>query len=122
MALEAIFSLTLGLLLTWIVLSVSINVITDWIGARLLKSARDLQDAIDLMLQDRDLLNNFYNHSMIRSLAPRKKKQSTNIPASFQKYPILRGFTKTVEFIPGIIPTSIFADAMFDILVYDSLT
>ena len=77
MALEAIFSLTLGLLLTWIVLSVSINVITDWIGTRLLKSARDLQDAIDLMLQDRDLLNNFYNHSMIRSLAPRKKKQST---------------------------------------------
>jgi hypothetical protein len=120
MALEAIFTLALGLTLTWIVLSVATNAINDWISGRLLKPAKDLQHAIGSMLQDADLLRKFYDHPLIHSLAPKTRKQP--IPAWFAKYPILRGFTTQKDIVPTIIPSTVFAEAMFDIFVYDSLT
>ncbi|HEX6034031.1 MAG TPA: hypothetical protein VFY83_06330 [Anaerolineales bacterium] len=116
MNLGAIVEVAIGLIFVWIVLSLSVIQIQEWIITRLDKRARDMEDAIHEMLANPNLKAQFYDHPIIRGLtAKNKRKEPSRIPAWFYRYPILRGFTKEKRRIPSYIPSQQFALTLFDI-------
>jgi hypothetical protein len=117
MNLGAIVEVAIGLIFVWIVLSLTIIQIQEWINVRLDKRARDMEDAIHEMLANPNLKAQFYDHPVIRGLTSRKRKEPSKIPPWFYKYPILRGFTKEIRKIPSYIPSQQFSLALFDIAI-----
>ena len=115
MNLGAIVEVVIGLIFVWIVLSLTIIQIQEWINVRLDKRARDMEDAIHEMLANPNLKAQFYDHPVIRGLTSKKRKEPSRIPAWFYKYPILRGFTKEIRKLPSYIPSQQFSLALFDI-------
>ena len=69
MYLENVIQLIVGLVFTWFVLSTATVQIQEWIAARLQWRAKDLEHAIQRMLNDRGLAKLFYDHPIIRSLS-----------------------------------------------------
>ena len=115
MNLGAIVEVAIGLIFVWIVLSLTIIQIQEWISIRLDKRARDMEDAIHEMLANPNLKAQFYDHPVIRGLTAKKRKEPSRIPAWFYRYPILRGFTKEIRKLPSYIPSQQFSLALFDI-------
>jgi hypothetical protein len=117
MNLGAIVEVAIGLIFVWIVLSLTIIQIQEWVNTRMDKRAHDMEDAIHEMLANPNLKAQFYDHPVIRGLTSRKRNEPSRIPAWFYRYPILRGFTKEIRKLPSYIPSQQFSLAMFDIVM-----
>ena len=117
MNLGAIVEVAIGLIFVWIVLSLTIIQIQEWINVRLDKRARDMEEAIHEMLANPNLKAQFYDHPVIRGLTSKKRNEPSRIPTWFYRYPILRGFTKEIRKLPSYIPSQQFSLALFDITI-----
>lgn len=117
MNLGAIVEVVIGLIFVWIVLSMTIIQIQEWINVRLDKRARDMEEAIHEMLANPNLKAQFYDHPVIRGLTSKKRNEPSRIPRWFYRYPLLRGFTKEIRKIPSYIPSQQFSLALFDIAI-----
>ncbi len=115
MDLSAIIEVAIGLIFVWIVLSLAIIQIQEWINTRLDKRARDMEDAIYEMLANPNLKAQFYDHPIIRALTAGKRKQPTRTPAWLYNNPLVRGFTAEKRKLPSYIPSQQFALSLFDI-------
>src|SRR5215216_5972729 len=117
MILTSIIAVVIGLTFVWIVLSMAIIQIQEWINTRLDKRARDMEDTIHEILANRNLKAQFYDHPVIRGLTARKRIQPSEIPAWFYDYPITRGFVKERRKLPSYIPSDYFSTALFEIIL-----
>ena len=117
MNLGAIVEVAIGLIFVWIVLSLTIIQIQEWINVRLDKRARDMEEAIHEMLANPNLKAQFYDHPVIRGLTAKKRKEPSRVPSWFFRYPIARGFTKELRKLPSYIPSQQFSLALFDITI-----
>jgi hypothetical protein len=115
MNLGAIVEVAIGLIFVWIVLSLAVIQIQEWINARLDKRARDMEAAIHEMLANPNLKAQFYDHPVIRGLTAKKRKHPSRTPAWFYNHPLVRGFTKEKRKLPSYIPSQQFALSLFDI-------
>ncbi|MBN2115852.1 MAG: hypothetical protein JW730_04745 [Anaerolineales bacterium] len=115
MNLGAIIEVAIGLIFVWIVLSLTIIQIQEWISTRLDKRARDMEAAIQEMLANPNLKAQFYDHPVIRGLTAKKRKQPSRTPAWFYNHPLVRGFTKEKRKLPSYIPSQQFSLALFDV-------
>lgn len=115
MNLGVIIEVAIGLIFVWIVLSLTIIQIQEWINVRLDKRARDMEAAIYEMFANPNLKAQFYDHPIIRGLTAKKRKRPSRIPAWFYNHPLVRGFTKEKRKIPSYIPSQQFALTLFDI-------
>jgi hypothetical protein len=94
MSLTILLNVLLGLFLTWSLLSLAAMQIQEWIASRLKLRSRMLENTIGNLLTDSALLNQFYDHSLIRSLYTGKDSKDK----------------------PSYIPASQFSQAMIDLL------
>ena len=94
MSITILLNVLLGLFLTWTLLSLSSMQIQEWMAARLKWRSRMLENALGKMLTDSTLVDQFYNHPLIRSLYTGENNCDK----------------------PSYIPTSQFSQAMIDIL------
>ena len=117
MNLGAIVEVAIGLIFVWIVLSLSIIQIQEWLNTRMDKRARDMEEAIHEMLANPNLKAQLYDHPVIRGLTSKKRSEPSRIPAWFYRYPLLRGFTKEIRKLPSYIPAQQFSLAMFDLVM-----
>lgn len=115
MELGAIVEVAIGIIFVWIVLSLTIIQIQEWINTQLDKRARDMEDAIHEMLANTNLKAQFYDHPVIRGLTARKRSEPSVTPPWYYRYPIVRGFTKEKRRLPSYIPSQQFALTLFDI-------
>jgi hypothetical protein len=86
MSLDAILEVGIGLVLSWLILSVAAMQIQEWVSSTFAWRAQFLSRAIRNMLGSDQLTNEFYNHPLILSLSkPRKKpgvyRRPSYIPA-----------------------------------------
>jgi len=95
MYLKEIIEITIGLILVWLVLSLAVMQVQEWLAGLLKWRSNELEKAIRGMLKDPELVNNFYSHPVIKSLTDPKKKDAK----------------------PSYIPTDKFALVLFDILI-----
>ena len=94
MSITIILNVLIGLLLTWTLLSLSSMQIQEWIATRFKWRPAMLEKTIGKMLTDVTLVDQFYNHPLIRSLYTGKGSDKK----------------------PSYIPASQFSQAMIDIL------
>jgi hypothetical protein len=94
MSLIIILNVLLGLFLTWSLLSLASMQIQEWLAARFKWRSRMLEKALGKMLTDSTLVDQFYNHPLIRNLYTGKNNGDK----------------------PSYIPAGQFSQAMIDIL------
>lgn len=94
MTVTLILNLLLGLFFTWTLLSLAAMQIQEWTAARFKWRSRMLEKSLGKMLTDVTLLDQFYNHPLIRSLYSGRNNNDK----------------------PSYIPASEFSQAMIDIL------
>jgi hypothetical protein len=94
MSITILLNVLLGLFLTWSLLSLFSMQVQEWISTRLKWRARMLEEALGKMLTDCTLVDQFYNHPLIRSLYTGKNNANK----------------------PSYIPANQFSQAMIDIL------
>lgn len=85
MYLEEISGTVIGLVFTWFIFSMITMQIQEWIASSMQWRANDLQQSIRGMLGSENLMNLFYDHSIIRSLSAGNKKRDAKpsyIPAN----------------------------------------
>ena len=100
MQLEAIIGVGIGLLFTWIVLSIATMEIQNWISDRLDIQAAFLEESIlEMFTRERFLLEQFYDHPTIKGLCRWDKN----------------GRLKK----PSYIPNDVFTDVTLEILLND---
>ncbi len=97
MYLDALLEVIIGLVFTWLVLSVGTMQVQEWISALLSWRARFLEQSLRNMLDSEDMVEHFYAHPLIRSISPPGKRQGD----------VRR---------PSYIPAKRFAAALLDIL------
>jgi hypothetical protein len=73
MFLQGVIEVIISLVFTWFVLSTATVQIQEWIAARFQWRARDLENAVAGMLNDRGLTKLFYDHPIIRSLSAKEE-------------------------------------------------
>jgi len=115
MDLGAIIDVAAGIILVWIVLSLTTIQIQEWFSTLLDKRAKDMEVSIHEMLANPNLKAQFYDHPVIRGLTAKKRRKASEAPPWFYRWPIVRGFTKEKRKLPSYIPSQQFALAMFDI-------
>ena len=80
MYLDAILEVAIGLVFTWLVLSIATMQVQEWISSWRQLRAQFLEESIKNMLQGENLVEEFYKHPMIVSLSSPGRKPSY-IPA-----------------------------------------
>jgi hypothetical protein len=115
MNLGAIIEVAIGIIFVWIVLSLAIIQIQEWISSKLDKRAKDMEAAIHEMLANPNLKAQFYDHPVIRGLTAKKRKKPSETPKWYYRWPIIKGFTREKRRLPSYIPSQQFALAIFDI-------
>lgn len=115
MNLGVVVDVAIGIIFIWIVFSLTVSQIQEWISSRLDKRAKDMEFAIHEMLANPNLKAQFFDHPVIRGLTAKKRKEPSRVPTWFYRWPIIRGFTKEKRKLPSYIPSQQFALAMFDI-------
>ncbi len=91
MYLDAILEVAIGLIFSWLVLSIATMQLQEWISGLFGWRAQLLEDSISRMLHDEKLVEDFYNHPVIASLSRDNKK-------------------------PSYIPSDRFSQSLFDVL------
>jgi len=81
MYLDAIFEVAIGLVITWLVLSIATMQIQEWISSISHRRAKFLEESLQNMFRSKGLVDEFYRHPMIASLHSSKYKPSY-IPAN----------------------------------------
>ena len=76
MDLDAILEVVIGLVFTWLVLSIATMQVQEWLNGWLHLRAQLLEETIKHMLQDKNLVDEFYQHPMITSLSLSERKPS----------------------------------------------
>ncbi len=97
MQLDAILEVAIGLVFTWLILSVGTSQVQEYIVERLNWRSRFLENSLVDMFQSRELVNEFYKHPLIEAL-----------------------FTKTMFgrlHKPSNVPNDIFAQAAVDVIL-----
>ncbi|HXD11192.1 MAG TPA: hypothetical protein VN653_14090 [Anaerolineales bacterium] len=97
MQLDAILEVAIGLVLTWLILSIGTSQLQEYIVQRLNWRSRFLENSLMDMFQSRELVDQLYNHPLIHAL-----------------------FTKTMfgkVQKPTDIPNDIFAQAAVDVIL-----
>ena len=94
MSITIFLNVLIGLFLTWSLLSLASMQIQEWIAARLKWRSRMLEKTLGKMLTDFTLVDQFYNHPLIRSLYTGKNNSDK----------------------PSYIPVSQFSKVMIDLL------
>jgi hypothetical protein len=94
MSITILLNVLLGLFLTWTLLSLASMQMQEWMATRLKWRSRMLEESIQKMLTDSTLVDQFYNHPLIRSLYTGKNNDNK----------------------PSYIPANQFSQAMIDIL------
>ena len=83
MNLDAILEVAIGLVVAWLTLSVAVSQIQEWISSALAWRAKGLEQTILGMLQNPQLVQDFYNHPLIQSMCQAgKNRKPSYIPAS----------------------------------------
>jgi hypothetical protein len=84
MSITILLNIILGLFLTWAFLSLSAMQIQEWISARFKWRSKMLEKTLGKMLTDFTLVDQFYNHPLIRSLYTGKDNSNkpSYIPAA----------------------------------------
>ncbi len=98
MYLDALLEVVIGLVFTWLVISVGTMQVQEWISAFLSWRARFLEQSLRNMLGSEELVERFYAHPLIRSISPPGKK-----PGDVNR--------------PSYIPAQRFAAALLDIFL-----
>lgn len=73
---SAALNLAIGLSFVWLLVSLAVMFITEWIGTRFQWRARMLEEMVQTMLGSSSLTEQFYNHPLIRSLFSGNRKPS----------------------------------------------
>jgi hypothetical protein len=97
MQLDAILEVAIGLVTTWLILSIAVSQIQEFIVERIKWRSRFLERRLMDMLQNRDLVNQFYQHPFIQALYT---KSMTGVP---QK--------------PNSVPDDVFGKVMVDVFL-----
>ena len=95
MEFSTVLSVAIGLIFVWLVLSVAVMNIEEWIVSKLKWRSNMLESTIRNLLADPGLTDQFYNHPLIRSL--------------------FSGNDGAIK--PSYIPSSQFALTLFDIVI-----
>ncbi|PWH13743.1 MAG: hypothetical protein DDG60_09780 [Anaerolineae bacterium] len=98
MSLLTIFEIFISLIFAWLVLSIAVMYIQEWIGGRLHLRAKMLETHIRNFLSDPALAEQFYEHPLIQSL------HTGNDQRTLKR--------------PSYIPPRMFSLALFDILIH----
>lgn len=102
MSMQALLETAVGLIFVWLVLSLAAMYLQDWIVTALQWRSKLLESAIrNLLGNDQELTDAFYNHPIIVSLHSGKKGARL-----FDRYQR-----------PSYIPASHFAMALFDVII-----
>ena len=115
MDLGPILEVAIGIIFVWIVLSLTVIQIQEWISTKLDKRAQDLEATIHEMLANPNLKDQFYDHPVIRGLTAKDRKRPSIVPPWFYNFPIVRGFTEEVRKLPSYIPSQQFTLSLFEI-------
>lgn len=94
MSITIILNVLLGLFLTWSLLSLASMQIQEWTATKLKWRSRMLEESLEKLLTDCTIVDQFYNHPLIRSLYTGKNNANK----------------------PSYIPASQFSQAIIDIL------
>lgn len=97
MQLDAILEVAIGLVATWLILSIAVSQIQEFIVERIKWRSRFLEHRLMDMLQNRDLVNQFYQHPFIQAL-----------------------YTKSMRGVPqkpNSVPDDVFGKVMVDIFL-----
>lgn len=97
MSLLTIFEIFISLIFAWLVLSIGVMYVQEWLGARLRWRSKMLEAHIRNFLSDPALADQFYEHPLIKSLHTGEDE------ANLRR--------------PSYIPARMFSLALFDILV-----
>jgi hypothetical protein len=86
MQLDAILEVAIGVVFSWLILSVATMEIQNWINQKLDKRAKFLEETIlDMFKNEQSLVDQFYNHPAIKELSKLDKKgrlkKPDNIPS-----------------------------------------
>ncbi len=81
MYLQGILEVVIGLIFMWLVLSVAVMQLMEWVAAALQWRAKTLKDAIRQMLKDNLLTEALYQHPLITSLSQKCKNGKLLLPA-----------------------------------------
>lgn len=117
MDLGAILEVAIGIIFVWIVLSLTTIQVQEWITTRLDKRAKDMEEAIEEMLANKNLKAQFYDHPVIRGLTSKKRNEPSRTAEWLYKLPLIKGFTKEKRKLPSYIPRQQFALALFDVIM-----
>src|SRR5215208_7717654 len=115
MDLGPIIEVAIGIVFVWIVLSLTVIQIQEWVSTRLDKRAKDMEASIHEMLANPNLKDQFYDPPVIRGLTTTKRKRPSIVPPWLYNFPIIRGFTKEKRKLPSYIPSQQFALSLFEI-------
>ena len=117
MYLQEILEVAIGLIFTWLVISVAAMSVQEWIANLLEWRANDLEVAIRKMLANPELAKDFYDHQIIRGLSKDKNWWETfriwfeNLFRRLFKKPLWN------ELKPSYIPATDFAMTVFDLVL-----
>lgn len=81
MYLQGILEVVIGLIFLWLVLSIAVMQLMEWLAAALHWRAKTLKDAIRQMLKDDLLTEALYQHPLITSLSQKRKSGKLLLPA-----------------------------------------
>lgn len=93
MYLDAIIEVAIGLIFSWLVLSIATMQLQEWISGLFGWRAELLEDSLTRMLHDDKLVTDFYKHPVIASLSRDGKK-------------------------PSYIPSDRFSQSLYDVLFH----
>jgi hypothetical protein len=97
MQLDAILEVAVGLVATWLILSIAVSQIQEFIVERIKWRSRFLEKRLSDMLQSRELVDQFYQHPFIQTLYTKSMR------GTLQK--------------PNAIPDDIFGKVLVDVLL-----
>jgi hypothetical protein len=92
MYLDAILEVAIGLIFSWLILSIATMQLQEWISSLFGWRGELLEDSLKRMLQDDELVAAFYNQPLISSLSQSDRK-------------------------PSYIPSDRFAQSLFDVII-----
>ncbi|HAV77734.1 MAG TPA: hypothetical protein DCX53_10335 [Anaerolineae bacterium] len=83
MQLDAILEVTIGLVLTWLVISIGVMQVQEWIENRVSWRSHYLEQGIRGMFEDENMSRKFFNHPSIKALYRKsgRNKLPMNIPS-----------------------------------------
>ncbi len=107
MSLDAILEIAIGLVVTWLILSVATVQVQDWIADKLNWRAAFMEEQLKDMLKNPQMVKEFYKHPLIQAMHFER-----NIPWWRR-----RGGQKTEIIKPSQISNPVFASAALDVFL-----